>query len=97
MSIGSSRRAWNSLALKLEHIYYDLLVSFSGIEHSGLGRYGDPVNPDADIEAMAQIHRALAPGGYLLLAIPTADRLIIEANLWPWSICSDDRTFRFRR
>ena len=57
---------------------YDLLVSFSGIEHSGLGRYGDPINPDGDLEAVEQLHQALAPGGYLLLAIPTADRLKIE-------------------
>jgi hypothetical protein len=34
-------------------------------------RYGDPINPDGDIEAMVDMHRALAPGGYLLLAIPT--------------------------
>ena len=59
---------------------YDILVSFSGIEHSGLGRYGDPINPDADIEAMAQMHRALAPGGYLLLAIPTAASYFIEGD-----------------
>ena len=52
---------------------YDLLVSFSGIEHSGLGRYGDPINPNGDLEAMEQMHRALVPGGYLLLAIPTGD------------------------
>ncbi|KAL3779581.1 hypothetical protein HJC23_005093 [Cyclotella cryptica] len=51
---------------------YDLLVSFSGIEHSGLGRYGDPINEVGDIEAMQQMHKALAPGGFLLLAIPTA-------------------------
>lgn len=52
---------------------YDLLVSFSGIEHSGLGRYGDPLNEVGDIEAMQQMHKALAPGGFLLLAIPTAN------------------------
>jgi hypothetical protein len=57
--------------LSAEDGAYDTLVSFSGIEHSGLGRYGDPINPDGDIEAMADMHRALAPGGYLLLAIPT--------------------------
>jgi hypothetical protein len=29
-------------------------------------------SPDGDIEAMADMHRVLAPGGYLLLAIPTS-------------------------
>jgi SAM-dependent methyltransferase len=51
---------------------YDLLVSFSGIEHSGLGRYGDPINEAGDVEAMEQMHSVLRPGGILLLAIPTA-------------------------
>lgn len=59
---------------------YDMLVSFSGIEHSGLGRYGDPINSDGDIEAINQMHRALAPGGYLLLAIPTTDSTRVQGN-----------------
>ena len=59
---------------------YDLLVSFSGIEHSGLGRYGDPINPDGDIEAVAQMQKALAPGGFLLLAIPTSATSSVQGD-----------------
>jgi len=59
---------------------YNLLVSFSGIEHSGLGRYGDPINPNGDIEAMDQMHAAIAPGGHLLLAIPTTEQTIVAGN-----------------
>lgn len=54
-----------------EEDFYDLLVSFSGIEHSGLGRYGDPLNANGDVETMEQMYRALRPGGFLLLGVPT--------------------------
>lgn len=46
---------------KLEH--FDNIASFSSIEHSGLGRYGDPLSPNGDIEAVEQIHCMLKPGG----------------------------------
>ncbi len=39
----------NFLAGKLEK--FDTVVSFSSIEHSGLGRYGDGLNPWADLVA----------------------------------------------
>jgi hypothetical protein len=32
-------------------ILFDWLASVSSLEHSGLGRYGDHLNPDGDIEA----------------------------------------------
>lgn len=31
---------------------FDAIVSFSGLEHDGLGRYGDPLNPYGDLSAM---------------------------------------------
>lgn len=40
------------------------------IEHIGLGRYGDPLDPNGDLKAMAELKRVLAPGGTLLLVVP---------------------------
>ncbi len=40
------------------------------LEHIGLGRYGDPLDPQGDLEAMAELMRVLAPGGNLLIAVP---------------------------
>ncbi len=40
------------------------------IEHIGLGRYGDPIDPDGDIKAIAELKRVLAPGGCLLFVVP---------------------------
>jgi hypothetical protein len=40
------------------------------IEHIGLGRYGDPLDPDGDLKAIGELVRVLAPGGNLLVATP---------------------------
>jgi SAM-dependent methyltransferase len=40
------------------------------VEHVGLGRYGDPLDPDGDLKAMRELQRVLAPDGDLLLVVP---------------------------
>ena len=49
---------------------FDIIFSYSSIEHSGLGRYGDSLNPNGDIEAMDEIYKKLKNNGILLLGIP---------------------------
>lgn len=49
----------------------DIAFSFSSVEHDGLGRYGDPINPFGDLETVARLHWLLPPGGLLFLGIPT--------------------------
>lgn len=39
-------------------------------EHIGLGRYGDPLDPEGTKKASRELVRVLAPGGQLLLSIP---------------------------
>ena len=39
-------------------------------EHVGLGRYGDPLDPDGTRKAAAELARVLAPGGRLLFSGP---------------------------
>ncbi|CAI7911867.1 unnamed protein product [Closterium sp. NIES-54] len=34
---------------------WDAAVSFSSLEHDGLGRYGDPINPNGDLERMKKV------------------------------------------
>lgn len=50
---------------------FDIILSISSIEHDGLGRYGDPVNPTADLEFMAMAKdKLLKEDGAMILAVP---------------------------
>ena len=40
------------------------------VEHIGLGRYGDPLDPDGDIKAIRELKRVLAKNGQLLFVVP---------------------------
>lgn len=40
------------------------------VEHIGLGRYGDPFDPEGDLKAIAELKRVLASGGNLLFVVP---------------------------
>jgi len=59
---------------------FDVAASFSSLEHSGLGRYGDPLNPFGDLEAVAQVWCMLKPGGIFFLAVPSAGKCFIQWN-----------------
>lgn len=40
------------------------------VEHIGLGRYGDKINPKGTIESCLELARVLKPGGNLFLSLP---------------------------
>jgi SAM-dependent methyltransferase len=51
------------------------------VEHVGLGRYGDPLDPDGDLKAIAELKRVLAPGGDLLFVVPVGKpRILFNAH-----------------
>lgn len=50
---------------------FDAFVSFSSLEHAGLGRYGDSLNPWGDVIMAAKMHCALRPGGIAIIGVPT--------------------------
>lgn len=60
---------------------FDAIFSFSSLEHDGLGRYGDPLDPNGDLKAMREMSRALRPGGLLFLGVPVGARDHIEFNV----------------
>jgi hypothetical protein len=47
------------------------------IEHIGLGRYGDPLNPEGDKIAIQELKRVMKPGGNLLLVVPVGKAKIM--------------------
>jgi SAM-dependent methyltransferase len=51
------------------------------IEHIGLGRYGDTVDPEGHIKAANELMRVLMPGGELLIGTPIGcERLCFDAH-----------------
>jgi hypothetical protein len=51
------------------------------VEHIGLGRYGDPLDPHGTRRACAELARVLAPGGYLYLSTPVGrERVCFNAH-----------------
>lgn len=45
------------------------LSALCSLEHFGLGRYGDPINPEACFEAFKSIQRVVAPGGKIYISL----------------------------
>jgi SAM-dependent methyltransferase len=41
------------------------------IEHIGLGRYGDALDPCGDLRAIGELKRIVAPAGLLYMVVPT--------------------------
>ena len=60
---------------------FDFAVTFSSLEHSGLGRFGDSLNPYGDIEAAVQTWCLLRPRGIFLLGLPATDPLASRDEL----------------
>lgn len=61
---------FHSKFLKNELPEFDAMISFSSVEHSGLGRYGDNLNPWGDLIVMARAWCVLKPGGKALVGFP---------------------------
>lgn len=61
------------------------------LEHVGLGRYGDPLDPSGDLKAARELQRVLAPGGQLLMVAPVGrQRIAFNAHriYYHQTICS---------
>ena len=56
---------------------YDCIVTYSSIEHSGLGRYGDPLDPDGDIKTMKAIRDNLKSNGILIWGAPVGHDALV--------------------
>lgn len=48
----------------------DSISCLHALEHFGLGRYGDPIDPEGHIKGLQSLTKLLKPGGKLLLSVP---------------------------
>lgn len=56
---------------------FDAAISISTFEHTGLGRYGDPLDPDGDIKAMMMLRTKVKHGGLMFLSVPMRQDTIV--------------------
>ena len=56
---------------------YDCIFSYSSTEHCGLGRYGDPLDPDGDLTAMKHIYDKLGKDSYLFWGGPVGKDTLV--------------------
>ena len=78
---GLQSEAINLTALSFPNDSLPSVSCLHVLEHIGLGRYGDPIDPQGDIKAMTELERVLAPSGDLLIAVPVGQpRLRFNAH-----------------
>lgn len=59
----------------------DSLSALCSLEHFGLGRYGDPIDPEACFKAFHSVQRVVKPGGYIYISVPIGkERLCFNAH-----------------
>ncbi len=72
----------------------DSVSCLHAIEHFGLGRYADPVNPSGHMEGFRNIWRMVAPGGRLYMGFPigranevhfNAHRVFHPRDIFTWA------------
>lgn len=61
------------LALPFGDASVPSVSSLCVVEHIGLGRYGDPLDPDGSAKAIQELKRIVRPGGDLYLSVPVDD------------------------
>lgn len=69
-----------SLPFKTNSIFS--LSCMHTVEHVGLGRYGDMLDPDGDLRSIKELIRVLAPKGNLLFVVPVGKepKIIFNAH-----------------
>lgn len=70
---GLNFREGSILQMPYEDNSLSSLSSLCVVEHIGLGRYGDPLDPEGTVKAFSELKRIMAPGGDLYLSIPLDD------------------------
>ncbi|PLX85731.1 MAG: hypothetical protein C0617_03360 [Desulfuromonas sp.] len=69
------------LSLPFETSSIQSLSCMHVVEHVGLGRYGDPLDPEGDLKAVAELKRVVAADGDLLFVVPVGvPRIMFNAH-----------------
>lgn len=56
---------------------FDSIFAISSLDHDGLGRYGDRLDPYGDLNSMKQLADLLIPGGLFFLTVPVGPDITV--------------------
>jgi len=73
-------RRGSILALPFDDDSIESLSSLCVVEHIGLGRFGDPIDPYGSEKAAKELKRVLNPGGNLYFSVPVDDACRVYFN-----------------
>lgn len=82
----------------------DSVSCLHAIEHFGLGRYGDPLDPNGHIQGFNNVIRMLKPGGTLYISFPigranevhfNAHRVFHPRDVFGWAV--DQNSIKLKR
>lgn len=78
---GLTSVAGNILMLPFADDSIESLSCLHVVEHIGLGRYGDPIDPQGSVKAALELQRIVRPGGKLFLSLPVGrERVCFNAQ-----------------
>jgi Caenorhabditis protein of unknown function, DUF268 len=77
---GLKSKAGSVLDLPFNDDEVPCLTTMCVLEHIGLGRYGDPLNPTGTYDAVQEIRRVIRPQGIVVFSVPVGVREILEFN-----------------
>jgi hypothetical protein len=77
----------------------DSISCLNALEHFGLGRYGDPINPSGHIIGFRNMWSVLSPNGKIYIAVPiatnssvcfNAHRIFLATDIFTWFAENDN-------
>lgn len=72
---GLSSKSGSVLQLPFADCEVPCLTTMCVLEHIGLGRYGDPLDPLGTEKAVAEIKRIIKPGGIVVYSVPVGPNM----------------------
>jgi len=77
---GLTSNAGDLMALPFESESLPSISCMHVVEHIGLGRYGDTLDYNGDLKAIAELKRVVAIGGSLIFVVPICGKARIQFN-----------------
>lgn len=77
---GLNSKQGNLMSLPFKESSVSSLSCMHVVEHIGLQRYGEPLDPKGDIKAIMELERILKPGGQLFFVVPVGGKAKIQFN-----------------